>query len=85
MRRTPKAKIASKALLPLSAALLLSLAACGKKEEQTTVEPDVTDVSGGELIVAEPTPGEVPVELPTTPMTNVPPEPSASASPTAAQ
>ncbi len=81
MRRATTATIASKALLPLSAALLLSLAACGDAED-TTVEPDVEDVSGGELIVTEQTPA-VPVDLPETEMTNVPPETATSETPAA--
>lgn len=81
MRHALTANIASKALLPVSAALMLSLAACGEAEE-TTIEPDVEDVSGGELIVTEPTPA-VPVDLPETPMTNVPPEGAATETPAA--
>jgi len=60
-------------MLPLSAALILSLAACEQKPQETTYETDVEDVSGGELIVTEETPA-VPVDLPTTEMTPVPPE-----------
>lgn len=81
MRRATTATIASKALLPFSAAMLLSLAACGEAEE-TTIEPDVEDISGGELIVTDPTPA-VPVTLPETPMTNVPPESVATETPAA--
>lgn len=58
--------------------LALTLAACGGAEEETTYEADVTDVSGGELIVTEETPGAVPVTLPETPMTPVPVEGAAS-------
>ena len=72
MRHATTATFASKALLPFSAALLLSLAACGEAEE-TTIEPDVEDVSGGELIVTEQTPA-VPVDVPETEMTPVAPE-----------
>lgn len=60
---------------------LLALAACGEKEP-TTFEPGATDVSGGELIVSEQKPGEVPVTVPEVPMTPVP-DASASATPTA--
>lgn len=56
----------------LCAAPLLALSACGGNEEQT-YETDVTDLSGGELIVTEETPG-VPVNVPETPMTPVPAE-----------
>lgn len=70
--------------LPLLA--VLPLAACGSSEpEPANLEPDVEDISGGELIVTEETPA-VPVDLPETPMTPVPetPVPEASASPTTA-
>ena len=53
-----------------AAALALSLAACSEPEEPT-YEADAEDLSGGELIVSEATPG-VPVDLPETPMTPVP-------------
>ncbi len=80
MRRSTTANFASKALLPLSAAMLLGLAACGDAED-TTVEPDVEDVSGGEMIVTEQTPA-VPVDVPETEMTPVAPE-TPAATPTA--
>lgn len=55
--------------LPLCAAL--ALAACGQ-EQETTYEADATDLGGGELIVTEEEPDAVPVDIPDTPMTNVP-------------
>lgn len=51
----------------------LALAACGEPEE-TTYEVDATDESGGELIVADEDAQGVPVDVPETEMTNVPPE-----------
>lgn len=81
----PASKPTNKLLL-LIAALVIVIAAIwflvGRQEpEKTELKVDATDVSGGELIVTEPTPGEVPVTVPDTPMTNVPP--SDPASPTA--
>ena len=71
----------ARSLLPLAAAgLAFSLAACGEREEPT-YEADAEDLSGGELIVSEATPG-VPVDLPETPMTPVP-EGEAGAAPDA--
>lgn len=69
MIRTSPANLACKALLVAATAICLS--ACDRQEP--TYETDVEDVSGGELIVGEETPGLPPVELPETPMTNVPP------------
>ena len=80
MNRTLSARIASKAVLPLSAALVFSLAACEKKQEPT-YEAGAEDVSGGELIVTEQTPA-VPVEVPKTEMTPVPPPVTSSPTPT---
>ncbi|MCL6250114.1 hypothetical protein M3P36_03505 [Altererythrobacter sp. KTW20L] len=58
-------------LTPLAAVLLL--AACGSAEEEdVTYEAGVDDLSGGELIVTEQDGQGIPVELPRTPMTNVP-------------
>jgi hypothetical protein len=51
----------------------LALAACAP-EEEATYEVGVEDVGGGELQVADPQPGEVQVDLPETPMKNVPVE-----------
>lgn len=56
----------------LGLAAAMALAACADTEE-TTYEVDATDVGGGELIVREEDPDAIPVELPETPMTNVPP------------
>ena len=50
---------------------LFALVACGQPAE-TTYETDVVDESGGELIVTQPDPNAVPVDLPETEMTNVP-------------
>jgi hypothetical protein len=57
--------------LPLAAAL--ALAACAEAED-TAYEVDATDEGGGELIVAEQQPDAVEVDMPDTPMTNVPEE-----------
>lgn len=62
-------------IFPLAAAA--ALAACSAGEE-TTYETDVTDESGGELIVTEETPA-VDVDLPETPMTMVPADEAAAA------
>ncbi len=51
----------------------LTLTACGEPEEKS-YEADVTDESGGKLIVSEPDPDAVPVDLPETKMTAVPAE-----------
>ncbi|QZH75922.1 MAG: hypothetical protein JY451_04910 [Erythrobacter sp.] len=56
------------------AVLALPLAACGESEENTAYEADVEDLGGGEIQVREPVEGEVPVDLPETEMTSVPPE-----------
>lgn len=65
---THRARLAA---LP-AAAVLLALAACAPEAEEKTYEVDAEDVGGGELQVADPDPEAVPVELPETPMTNVP-------------
>ncbi|HLU28059.1 MAG TPA: hypothetical protein VKZ65_06445 [Glycomyces sp.] len=72
--------------LPLSAAF--ALAACGGNEDaEKTYEAGATDVGGGELIVTDPSETGIPVDLPDTPMTPVPPEgsetPAETPSPTA--
>ena len=63
-----------KALVPVLALPALALGGCAAEEEDTSYEVGVEDVGGGELQVADPQPGEVPVELPETPMINVPTE-----------
>jgi len=76
---TPAARFPA---LALSAAALLALAACAEEPaEETTYEPAVEDVGGGELQVADPDAQGVPVDVPETPMTNVPAEPTESAQP----
>lgn len=62
-----------KMTLPALATAALALAACSAETEETTYEVDAEDVGGGELQVADPQPGEVPVDLPETPMKNVDP------------
>ncbi|QIQ87234.1 hypothetical protein [Erythrobacter sp.] len=63
-----------RALVSVAFAPALVLAACGGPEEEPAYEVDAEDLSGGELQVRTPKEGEVPVELPKTEMTNVPPE-----------
>ncbi|MBB3034090.1 hypothetical protein [Alteriqipengyuania lutimaris] len=58
----------------LSLAAALGLAACSGEAEEETYEVDATDESGGELIVADEEAQGVPVDVPETEMTNVPPE-----------
>ena len=53
-------------------AAALSLAACSGETEKT-YEVDATDESGGELIVADEDADGVPVDLPETELTGVPP------------
>jgi len=60
--------------LIIPAAFALALAACTAEEEETTYEPAVEDLSGGELQMADPDAEGVEVDLPETEMTNVPPE-----------
>lgn len=75
-------RINAKALLPLSAAFILSLSACSQAEEENeTYVAGVEDAGGGDLIVSEPDPNAVPVDVPETPMT---PVPSGSESPSPA-
>lgn len=52
------------------AAALLMLAACQNEPVETVA--DVEDQSGGEIITTPVDPNEVPVDVPETPMTNVP-------------
>lgn len=65
--------------MPALAIPALALSACAPEEEESTYEVGVEDVGGGELQVADPQPGEVPVDLPETPMKNVPAEGEADA------
>jgi len=88
MANEPRESNSSKMLLVIAVVVaVLALAAWqfglfGTGQEGREVyKADVTDQGGGELIVTEQTPA-VPVELPETPMTNVPPEASPSATPT---
>ena len=55
----------------LAMAVTLALAACSAAED-TTYEAAVEDESGGELIVRDVNPDEVPVDIPDVEMTNVP-------------
>ena len=52
-------------------------------EEEPTYEAGVTDESGGELIVTDPEETGVPIDLPETPMTNVPADEGSAAEPPA--
>ena len=70
-------KIAAKVLL--AASTLLVTAACSK--QATEYEADVKDDSGEKLIVEDANSTDVPVTLPDTPMTNVPPSDAASEAP----
>jgi len=63
-----------KVAVPALAVSALALAACAQEAEETTYEVDAEDMGGGELQVADPQEGEVPVDLPETPMKNVDPE-----------
>ena len=77
-------------LLAVAAVVILALLAwqfgllggAEPQDTEPTYEAGVTDESGGELIVGEPDPDAVEVELPETPMTPVPVE---SPSPTPAE
>ena len=61
-----------RALALLPALALLSLAAC--QNEPVDLEPAVEDQSGGEIIAEPVDPNAVPVDVPETPMVNVPAE-----------
>lgn len=63
-----------KLAVPASAILALTLSACAPEPEEKSYEVGVEDVGGGELQVADPQPGEIEVNLPETPMKNVPAE-----------
>jgi len=66
-------------ILPLAA--LLALAACGKQVDQDQANAEPTAPSS-EWVQENPTEPAVPVDLPTTPMTNAP---AAEASPAASK
>lgn len=66
-------------ILPL--AVLLALAACGKPAD-TSQAADEPTAPSGEWVQENPTEPAVPVDLPTTPMTNAP---AAEASPAASK
>lgn len=59
------------AIIGLCTTFTLGLAACAP-EQPKNYETDVIDKSGGELIVEDENPKAVDVDLPETPMTNVP-------------
>lgn len=69
--------------LAFTAALagVLLLGAC--QQEEVTVEPDVEDLSGGEIIAVPADQEGVEVNLPETPMTNVPVQSASPAQPAA--
>ena len=53
--------------------LALALAACGKSEPDERIAPEA---ASSEFVAPNPTEPAVPVTLPDTPMTNVPPSPT---------
>ncbi|MFC3098826.1 hypothetical protein [Alteraurantiacibacter palmitatis] len=64
-------------VLALAPALaLLSLAACQNEPVETVA--DVEDQSGGEIVTTPVDPNAVPVNVPETPMTNVPADAAAA-------
>ena len=72
MADAPNGSLVAKLALPLAA---LALSACGGEEAEPAYEADVTDESGGELIVTDPeAPAVEDVDLPETAMTPVPAE-----------
>ena len=80
MADEPRAKTTSKWLLIVAAVALVLLLlwqfgifGTGQEDVEPTYEAGVTDVGGGELIVSDEDPDAVPVDVPDTPMTNVPP------------
>lgn len=89
MADDPRESNSSRMLLVIAVVVaILALAAwqfglfgTGQEEGREVYKADVTDQGGGELIVTEQTPA-VPVELPETPMTNVPPGESPGPTPT---
>lgn len=73
---------------PLALAGALALAACGgEKAEQAASEQAAGEPTApsSELVAENPTEPAVPVNLPTTPMTNAPASPAASAAPAASE
>lgn len=57
----------------------------GEEDVETTYEAGVEDLSGGELIVREADEPGVPVDVPETPMTNVPAQESGESAPPSAE
>lgn len=88
MADEPRGTNSSRMLLVIAVVVaVLALAAwqfglfgTAQEEGREVYKADVTDVGGGELIVTEQTPA-VPVKLPETPMTDVPPGQSPSPTP----
>lgn len=81
MADEPQARSTSKWLLILAAVAIVLLLlwqfgafGTGQEETEPAYEAGATDVSGGELIVRDPDPDAVPVNVPDTPMTEVPPD-----------
>ena len=58
--------------ITLAMVATLAVAACSQAQEEKSYETNVVDESGGELIVTQPDPDAVPVDIPETEMTNVP-------------
>lgn len=58
--------------IPIAAVIAIALTACSGDSEDKSYRVGVEDVGGGELQVADPQPGDVEVDLPETPMKNVP-------------
>jgi uncharacterized lipoprotein YehR (DUF1307 family) len=71
--------IRSTTSIPAALVISLALAACSAEQEDKNYEVGVEDVGGGELQVADPQPDDVDVDLPETPMKNVPGEGEESA------
>lgn len=65
---------AKKVAIPATTIIALALSACAAEPEDKEYGVGVEDVGGGELQVADPQPGEIEVDLPETPMKNVPVE-----------
>ena len=80
MADEPRAKTTSKWLLIVAAVALVLLLlwqfgifGTGQEDVEPTYEAGVTDVGGGVMIFSDEDPEAVPVDVPDTPMTNVPP------------